>query len=946
MLDPIIQVAQAIAFDSVRRPSQYRALPEKLAVVLQDLRVRTGSQPEWPGSAQRAQVFASLFGETFRTLGLDLRSAGRTFAECAAGANSELLEDRVRDAAVGFRGYLRGLEGRAVAVADGETGPVFRSAVEVLRNEAVAGVFGLPPAPGGDWPLDDPTRTETGSPEAAFLIEALQRTVGSSAQGPLLTQHLFLLLQRLAHYGAMTIGAVLEDSASWNGKDGVQKLARVAYGWDCAHRASSSYLEDQSRALQPRMISRASLDDEVLKSLPTEEEARKFGALFAPGGGGGGGGYTPTCHVGFTFWCENPTGGTPASTASRSAATRGRPAIMGSRSSVTPGPRAPTGGRSFAMTIPIKNDASPRGMIVDGRPNAAPFPAGADPDHPAATQAVGPDREPRPAAIGLGGAPGSPAPGRERPLPEGYVTAQAGIWFSVTGPVRAADRLQQGWKLHLSARPESLGETVGRALPVLLEAGCDFKVIADAELLRDVNAGLYGAGTVGKAITVYPDQDGVVRLAHRLADALRGLDGPRISSDRRLRPDAPVYYRFGPISPRLRMNEAGRLDVMVEAPDGRLTSGLAGITDSSPDWAEDPFRGGKAVAEQLPRIDGAPVIGDHYKVVGAIVRTYRGSSYRAIDLRSGRRVVVKESRAFVNETREGDTRAYLRNERRVLHVLKGIPGVPQVVDHFAYGDDEFLVTTELGPANLRDDIIDTGPFAWWSGSPRNVLDLARGLLRILDDVHRRGVVYRDLAPKNVVARADGGWDLVDFELSRFAETQCFGWSPGYSEPRQRRNEPASVEDDYYSLGGTIFHAVTGLDPIIIDPDPETNAARTLDCLIAICGAEAPVVAIVRALLDPDPGVRARAARELRETTDLESGPPPTASRRSPPLGPVFRHTLDAVLGSTAAILADDAWRRGPPPRSLRMRRSLGSSWSWPNIPARSPPRPSWRGSWP
>jgi hypothetical protein len=310
VLDPIIQVAQAIALDSVRRPSQYRALPEKLAVILQDLRVRTGSQPEWPGSAQRAQVFASLFGETFRTLGLDLRSAGRTFAECAAGANLELLEDRVRDAAVGFRGYLRGLEGRAVAVADGETGPVFRSAVEVLQAEAVAGVFGLPPAPGGDWPLDDATGTDTGSPDAAFLIEAVQRTAGSSAQGLLLTQHLLLLLQRLAHYGAMTIGAVLKDAASWNAKDGVQKLARVAYGWDCAYRASSSYLEDQARALQPRMVSRASLDDEVLKSLPTEEEARKFGALFAQGGGGGGGGYTPTCHVGFTYWCENPTGGT------------------------------------------------------------------------------------------------------------------------------------------------------------------------------------------------------------------------------------------------------------------------------------------------------------------------------------------------------------------------------------------------------------------------------------------------------------------------------------------------------------------------------------------------------------------------------------------------------------------------------------------------------------
>jgi hypothetical protein len=497
-------------------------------------------------------------------------------------------------------------------------------------------------------------------------------------------------------------------------------------------------------------------------------------------------------------------------------------------------------------------------------------------------------------------------------LPDAYTIEQTDIWLSVRGSTRAAAPIQQGWKLHLSARPESLNATVDRVMPVLLEAGCDFKIIASAERLREFNSGLYGTGAVGKAVTIYPNQDAMVALAHRLADVLTGFDGPHINSDRRVRPDAPVFYRFGPFSPRLRMNEAGWIDITLKAPDGRVTSGVAGDTYSSPEWAEDPFSRNGTSGARLPRIDGALVIGDHYRVVGAIARTHRGSSYRAVDLRSGHAVVVKEARAFV-ETSNGDTRKYLRNERRVLNTLDGIVGVPRVVDHFAYGDDEFLVTSDLGSSNLRNDVVDFGVFAWESSSPRNVWDLARAIVRILDDVHQRGAIYRDLSPKNIVALGDGGWGLVDFELSRFDGAQRYGWTPGYTHARQRRNEPGVVEDDYFSLGATMFHAVTGLDPIVIDRNPETNIARTISCLTAICGAHALIVTIIRNLLDSDATVQANAVRKLRETTVLGTRPRATVARRRPPLGPVFRHTLDAVLGHANAILADDVRKGGLPP---------------------------------
>lgn len=448
-------------------------------------------------------------------------------------------------------------------------------------------------------------------------------------------------------------------------------------------------------------------------------------------------------------------------------------------------------------------------------------------------------------------------------------------------------------------------------LPTLIEAGCDFKVIADAASLRDLNAGVYGGGAIGKAMTIYPSQDSVREIGMQLAHLLEGFEAPDINSDRRVRPRAPVYYRFGPIVPRLRISDTGQIDVALEAPDGQLVSGRAWQHFVQPSWTEDPFGETATRGVRLPRHDGAPVIGDHYRITGVIARTHRGASYRAVDVRTGTAVVVKEARAFVNETSTGDTRDYLRNECRVLTILEGLPGIPHVIDHFSYGADEFLVTDDLGRANLRDDIVDHGVFVMDAARPRNLWELARALLQSLDAIHEIGVIYRDLAPKNVIVRDDRGWGLIDFELSRFECIQRYGFTAGYSHPRQRRNERGSIGDDYYSLGMTLFHAVTGLDPVIIDADPETNLARTLSCLDAVCCTGAPAAAVIRGLLDEDPATQIDTVRRLREAD------PPSIRRRAaklrrPPLASIVHHTLAAVIGHANAICAGDLYEHQLP----------------------------------
>ncbi|MEU7828652.1 class IV lanthionine synthetase LanL [Nonomuraea sp. NPDC049129] len=448
-------------------------------------------------------------------------------------------------------------------------------------------------------------------------------------------------------------------------------------------------------------------------------------------------------------------------------------------------------------------------------------------------------------------------------------------WVSVHDP--RATTPNQGWKLHVSARPGTLGDTLERVLPVLADVSCDFKVACSPEKLAELNSGDVDPGAVGKAITVYPRPDEVVPLGHRLAEALAGLAAPRIVSDRQVRRDAPVYYRYAPFAPQYRVDENGDFELIIVSPDGEHLPGAAGPEFSCPPWATDPFRPQSGVADP-PRAIGldaveapARLIGNRYRVTSGVARGPRGNVYRAEDA-DGRPVVVKEARAYVGENAEGwDLRMYLRNDLRILKALDGVAGIPTPIDHFRHGEDEFLVMSDAGSLDLNRFVGERGRFTE-NGGDRDLTALAGRLLEVLDAVHARGVVVRDFSPKNVVLGEDGRCTLIDFGNSRYEGLQLPGWSRGYSVPGQQADRPSEPADDYFSLGATLFFSATGMNPIMIDPDPARNVERTLMCLARMFpGVTTGVVGLLPRLLSLDAEERVAAAADLRACVSADVG---------------------------------------------------------------------------
>ncbi|MGW4380363.1 class IV lanthionine synthetase LanL [Kitasatospora sp. NPDC004531] len=479
------------------------------------------------------------------------------------------------------------------------------------------------------------------------------------------------------------------------------------------------------------------------------------------------------------------------------------------------------------------------------------------------------------------------------------------IWSYLHDPRMPA--MEHGWKLHISARPSTLDAVTAAVLPLLEQHVCHAKWARDPDTLRALNSGTKNAASVGKALTLYPAPDELRPLARALVDALRGHRGPQIVSDRRLDPDAPVYYRYGPFTGEYRTGRSGRLESVMTGPDGRVFDGLAGTVYRCPPWAEDPF------APAAPAAADSGFGGGRYRVTGGITRKPQGNVYRALDRSTGRPVVVKQARAYVAEDESGaDTRDRLRHEHAVLALLADTPGVPRALDYFRHRDDEYLVMTDCGDRDLRRDVQTQGPWAEAESGPRAVLPLARDLLRILDGAHRQAVVVRDLKPNNVVLAPDGRRHLIDFGTSAVRGTGPAGSTPGYSDPVVRPGAAPQPADDYYALGMTLYFAATGMDPVVLDPDPAVNRERTLAALeFALPGStNGQVRALIAELTDPDAGVRTAGAHHLRHGAEQLASPARILEHLSADL-------LAEILDRTAEYCIAEAHRIADPELSAR-----------------------------
>ena len=155
---------------------------------------------------------------------------------------------------------------------------------------------------------------------------------------------------------------------------------------------------------------------------------------------------------------------------------------------------------------------------------------------------------------------------------------------------------------------------------------------------------------------------------------------------------------------------------------------------------------------------------------------------------------------------------------------------PNIVQVYAFGQHEnvyYLVVEYISGGSLDDKIMNLGRITELEG-----IEIGIAVARGLECALQRGLIHRDIKPGNILFNANSTPKVVDFGLSLSFETadhfdgEIWG-TPYYVAPEKLERRPEDFRSDLYSLGATLFHAISGR-PAYEGEDPNDVAMKHLN----------------------------------------------------------------------------------------------------------------------
>jgi serine/threonine-protein kinase len=162
---------------------------------------------------------------------------------------------------------------------------------------------------------------------------------------------------------------------------------------------------------------------------------------------------------------------------------------------------------------------------------------------------------------------------------------------------------------------------------------------------------------------------------------------------------------------------------------------------------------------------------------------------------------------------------------------------------------------------------------------RRVARIGLQVTRALDHAHRHRMLHRDLKPENIILSTTGAAKLCDMgfatlltEVEDLGEGLTLG-TPLYISPEQARGETdIDIRSDIYSLGATLYHAVTGTPPFTGKGAAEIMMRHITDYLDSPSERNEDVSEelsfIIKKMMRKNPEKRYRTPKEL--AADLEA----------------------------------------------------------------------------
>ena len=299
-----------------------------------------------------------------------------------------------------------------------------------------------------------------------------------------------------------------------------------------------------------------------------------------------------------------------------------------------------------------------------------------------------------------------------------------------------------------------------------------------------------------------------------------------------------------------------------------------------------------------------------YKIMGKLGAGAMATVFKARQLSLDRTVAIKVLPRKFSANQQFIERFYA--EGRAAAQLNH-PNIVQAFDVGKAGDYHYFVMEYVDGRTVYDDIVKHKRY-----SEAEAIDIAIQTAEALEHAHQRGLVHRDVKPKNIMINQDSVAKLADMGLARAisdkeaAEAEAgkaFG-TPYYISPEQIRGDKnIGPPSDIYSLGATLYHMVTGNVPFD-GKNPSAVMHKHLKAELVAPDHVNPklsagVSEVIEMMMNKEPGRRYQNCKDL--LIDLRAirkgGLPPIAHRDVVPVSD-FASLAAAEAAATGDIAVD------------------------------------------
>jgi serine/threonine-protein kinase len=233
----------------------------------------------------------------------------------------------------------------------------------------------------------------------------------------------------------------------------------------------------------------------------------------------------------------------------------------------------------------------------------------------------------------------------------------------------------------------------------------------------------------------------------------------------------------------------------------------------------------KRIRSQVDERRGSQIPG--YQLLGKLGKGAMATVYKAKQLSLDRTVAVKVLPKRSSENMEFVERFYKEGKAaaRLSH-----NNIVQAIDVGSTPDNYHYFAMEYVEGKTLYDIMQPPPVGEGRAfTEQEALDIIIQIADALHHAHQRGLIHRDVKPKNILLTPQGVAKLTDLGLARATDDKdaaeseagkAYG-TPYYISPEQIRGDvDIDFRADIYSLGATMYHMVTGRPPF----DGETPSA--------------------------------------------------------------------------------------------------------------------------